>query len=159
MNVTQNPTQVAFEVRDRLEIADAVYRFVAGIDFSDEELFVSAFAPDAIVDVTSNNKMWGTDYPIFEGRDLIVQVFKNSVFSLDTTHAVSNPRTKINGDTATLHTITEAQHFPPGDRTRHCLIKSHYHVDLVRDRTRWVITRLTINSVWFTGDPKILIGE
>jgi hypothetical protein len=159
MAVTQNPTQVVFEVRDRLEIADAVYRFVAGIDFSNDELFVSAFAPDAIVDVTSNNKMWGTDYPIFAGRDLILQVFKNSVFSLDTTHAVSNPRTKINGDTATLHTITEAQHFPPGDRTRHCLIKSHYHVDLVRDRDRWVITKLVINSVWFTGDPNILIGK
>lgn len=151
--------QVALEVRDRLEIADAVYRFVAGIDFSDDELFVSAFAPDAIVDVTSNNKMWGLDFPLFEGRDAILQVFKNSVFLLDTTHAVSNPRTKINGDTATLHTITEAQHFPPNDRTRHCLIKSHYHVNLVRDRDRWVITHLTIKTVWFTGEPSILIGK
>lgn len=154
-----NATQVELEVRDRLEIADAVYRFVAGIDFSDDELFVSAFAPDAIVDVTSNNKMWGLEFPIFEGRDAILQVFKSSVFLLDTTHAVSNPRTKINGDTATLHTITEAQHFPPNDRTRHCLIKSHYHVNLVRDRDRWAIAKLVINTVWFTGEPSILIGK
>jgi hypothetical protein len=151
--------QVALEVRDRLEIVDAVYRFVAGIDFNSEELFVSAFAPNAIVDVTSSNKLWGLDFPVFQGLDAIVQVFKNSVFLLDTTHAISNPRTKINGDTAKLYVVAEAQHLPPNDHSRHCLMKSQYDVSLVRDGERWVITHLIINGIWFTGETSVLMGN
>ena len=151
--------QVALEVRDRLEIADAIYRFGAGIDFNNEELFVSAFAPNAVVDVTSSNKLWGLDFPVLQGRDAIVPVFKNSVFLLDTTHSITNPRTKINGDTAKLYVVAEAQHFPPSDHSRHCLMKSQYDVSLVRDGERWVITHLIINGVWFTGEPSILIGK
>lgn len=51
-----NFEQIALETRDRLEIADALYRFVAGIDFNNEEFFVSALAPDSIVDMTPGNK-------------------------------------------------------------------------------------------------------
>ena len=151
--------QVALEVRDRLEIADAIYRFGAGIDLADEELFASAFAPDAIVDATSSNKLWGLNYPVFQGLDTIVELFKTTVFLLDTTHAITNPRIKINGDTAKLYAIAEAQHLPPNDHSRHCLMKSHYDVSLVRDGDRWVINNLIINGVWFTGDTNVLLGK
>jgi ketosteroid isomerase-like protein len=154
-----NAAQVALEVRDRLEIADAIYRFGAGIDFASEELFVSAFAPDAIVDVTSSNKLWGLNFPVFQGIDAILQVFKNSVFLLDTTHAITNPRIQINGDTAKLYVVAEAQHLPPSDHSRHCLMKSQYDVSLVRDGDRWVINHLIINGIWFTGETIVLMGK
>lgn len=154
-----NAAQVAFDIRDRWEIADAIYRFAAGIDFASKELFVSAFAPDAVVDVTSSNKLWGLDFPVFQGLDVILEVFKNSVFPLDTTHAITNPRIKINGDTAKLYVVAEAQHFPPGDHSRHCLMKSQYDVSLLRDRDRWLIKHLIINGIWFTGETRILLGN
>jgi SnoaL-like domain len=154
-----NAEQVALEVRDRLEIADAIYRFGAGIDFANEELFTSAFAPDAVVDVTSSNKLWGLDFPVFTGIDAIVEVFKNSVFLLDTTHAITNPRIQINGDTAKLYVVAEAQHLPPNDHSRHCLMYSNYDVSLVRDSDRWVIKHLIIKGVWFTGETSVLMGN
>jgi SnoaL-like domain len=154
-----NAEQVALEVRDRLEIADAIYRFGAGIDFGDEELFISAFAPDAVVDVTSSNKLWGLDFPVFHGLDAIVEIFKSTVFLLDTTHAITNPRIKINGDTAKLYVLAEAQHLPPNDHSRHCLMKSQYDVSLVRNGDRWVINHLIINGVWFTGETSVLTGK
>lgn len=47
--------RVSLETRDRLEITDALYRFVAGSDFNREELFVSALTLDAIVAMTPGN--------------------------------------------------------------------------------------------------------
>lgn len=153
-----NVEQVTQETRDRLEIADALYRFVAGIDFNNEELFVSALAPDAIVDMTPGNKLWGFDLPVFQGRDVVIQALKNSVCLLDTTHAVTNPRTEITDDTAKLYAIVEAQHLLPNDHSQHCLMKNQYDVSLVRDGDRWVIKHLLVNGVWFTGEPSILMG-
>jgi hypothetical protein len=80
---------MTIEIRDRLEIVDAIYRFGAGIDFADEELFASAFSSDAILDVTSSNKLWGLDFPIFQGINSILDIFKSTVFLLDTTHAIT----------------------------------------------------------------------
>jgi hypothetical protein len=31
-------------------------------------------------------------------------------------------------------------------------------VDLVRDAVRWVIRRLVIDNVWFTGQPRAIFG-
>ncbi len=150
---------MTIEIRDRLEIVDAIYRFGAGIDFADEELFASAFSPDAILDVTSSNKLWGLDFPIFQGIDSILDIFKSTVFLLDTTHAITNPRIKINGNTAKLYVLAEAQHLPPNDHTRHCLMKSQYDVSLVRNGDCWVINHLIINGVWFTGETSVLTGQ
>ncbi|BAZ15671.1 hypothetical protein NIES4071_75430 [Calothrix sp. NIES-4071] len=154
-----NVEQIALETRDRLEIVDALYRFVAGIDFNNEEFFVSALAPDSIVDMTPGNKLWGLSLPVFEGRDIVIEALKNSVCLLDTTHAVTNPRTVISGDTAKLYAIVEAQHLPSNDHSRHCLMKNQYEASLVRSCDKWVIKHLRVDGVWFTGEPSVLMGQ
>ena len=151
--------QVVFELRDRLEITDALYRLGAGVDFNNDALLASALAPDAIVDFTPSNKLWRLEFPVLQERNLIVQAFKHSVCLLDTTHALTNPRIEINGDTAKLYAIVEAQHLPPNDHSRHCLMKNQYDVSLVRQGDRWVIKHLIVHGVWFTGEPSILIGK
>ena len=124
-----------------------------------EELLVSSLAPDAIVDFTQSNQLWGLEFPVLTGRDTVIQVLKNSVCLLVTTHVVTNPRTQINGDTAKLYALVEAQHILPDDRRRHCLMKNQYDVSLVRDGDRWVIEHLIVRGVWFTGEPSILVGK
>jgi hypothetical protein len=45
---------------------------------------------------------------------------------------------------------------------RHLLLKNAYDVDLVRQGERWVITAMTIRTVWSDGDrpgPSPLTGE
>lgn len=154
-----NTEQMILEIQDRLEIADALYRFGAGVDFNSEELLVLALAPDVVVDFTASNQLWGLEFPVLQGRDTVIQALKSSVGILDTTHTVTNPRTQIEGDTAKLYAIVEAQHLPPNDHSRHCLMKNQYDVTLVRDGEHWVIQHLIVKGVWFTGDPKILIGQ
>ncbi len=141
-----NSEQVVFELSDQLEVVDALYRFGAGIDFNDDLLLTSALAPDVIVDFTPSNKLWALEFQVLQGRNMVVQVLKNSVCLLDTTHVVTNPRIEINGDTAKLYAIVEAQHLPPNDRSRHCLMKNQYDVSLVRQGDRWVINHLIVNG-------------
>lgn len=154
-----NSEQAILEVRDRLEIVDTLYRFGAGIDFNSEALLMSSFAPDVIVDMTPGNPLWGIELPVFEGRDTVIQALRGSVGLLDTTHAVTNPRIEIKGDTAKLYAIVEAQHLLPNDHNRHCLMKNQYDVNLIRDGDRWVISHMLVNGVWFTGEPGILLGQ
>lgn len=152
-------TKVTNEVRDRLEIADALYRFAAGIDFNDADLLISAFAENAVADFTPSAVKLGIEFPVLEGRESIVRGITNSVAQLDTTHVVTNPRIKISGDTAKLYAIVEAQHLPPNDHSRHCLMKNQYDVNLVRNGDRWVIENMLIDNVWFTGDPAVVQGQ
>ena len=154
-----NVEQISLEVRDRLEIADALYRFGAGVDFNSEELLISALTPNAILDLTPGNRLWGLDFPLLQGRDTVIQALRSSVGVLDTTHCLTNPRTEINGDTAKLYAIVEAQHLPPNDHSRHCLMKNQYDVSLIRDGDRWLITHMLVDGVWFTGEPKVLMGQ
>lgn len=51
--------KVTNEARDRLEIADALYRFAAGIDFNDADLLTSAFAENAVADFTPKARKVG----------------------------------------------------------------------------------------------------
>lgn len=141
---------------DRTEVIDALYRFGAGQDLHDRELFESAFAESAVLDFTQPARRLGVILPPFEGRTAIADAVFGSVGSLDTTHSVTNPRVAVDGDRASLFALVEAQHLPRSDHGRHLLLKNLYDVNCVRDGARWVIERMTIRNVWFEGDPAVL---
>lgn len=144
---------------DRVEIIDALYRFGAGQDLKDAELFTSAFTPDAELDFRPAASRWGGEPPVMRGRVMIVGTIL-ALFAdrVDTTHQVTNPRVTVEGDTARLTALVEAQHVLVENPAVHALLKNHYTVDLVRDAGRWLIRRLRIENAWFTGDPVAIFG-
>jgi len=77
MQDTKLPTKPA------IAVADALYRFAAGIDFNDADLLTSAFAENAVADFTPSATKLGIEFPVLEGRESIVRV-TNSVAQLDT---------------------------------------------------------------------------
>jgi hypothetical protein len=93
------------------------------------------------------------------GRDTIVDTIL-AMFTgrVDTTHQVTNPRITIDGDTARLTALVEAQHLLAADPGTRALLKNPYTVDLVRDGDRWRIRRMRIETTWFTGDPVAIFG-
>jgi hypothetical protein len=147
------------DLRDRIEIVDALYRFGLGQDLADRDLFASAFVESAELDFRPAASRWGADVPVMTGRDTIVDTIL-AMFTgrVDTTHVVTNPRVRIDGDRASLTAIVEAQHLLTADHTVHALLKNRYDVDLVRDRERWVVRRMIIENVWYTGDPAAIFG-
>ena len=146
------------ETADKFAVVEALYRFAAGLDLRDTDLFSSAFAPDAISDFRPAGKKAGFEYPVLEGRENIVAALMGSLSQIDTTHSVSNPRVTIHGDKAVLDALVEAQHVPSSDPTRYYLMKNRYDVELVRQGDVWVIQRVTIDNIWRTGDPGVLTG-
>ena len=143
---------------EALAIVDALYRFGAGQDRHDPELFASAFSADARLDFTGPALLLGVSLPVFEGRAVIVQAIMATTQGLDTTHTVTNPRvTSYDGERATLFALVEAQHLPRHDHRRHLLLKNIYQVRLSRRDDGWVIDDLHIRNVWMTGDPAVLL--
>ncbi|WP_084962010.1 nuclear transport factor 2 family protein [Thermoactinospora rubra] len=145
---------VVRELRDRAEIVDALYRFGLGQDLKDKDLLASAFAADAELDFRPAAARWGGRPPVMSGRDTIATTIL-ALFSgrVDTTHQVTNPRVVVDGDSARLTALVEAQHLFTADHGTFALLKNLYDVDLVRDGRRWTIHRMRIDNVWYTGDP------
>lgn len=44
------------------------------------------------------------------------------------------------------------------DPARHYLMKNRYDINLVRLGEVWSIQRVTVDNVWRTGDPSVLMG-
>lgn len=144
------PTSPSFtqHAADRLPVVEDLYRFAAGIDLRDSELLSSALAEEAVSDCRPAAAKAGFEYPVIEGRDVIVSALITSLSSLDTTHSVSNPRVTITGDIARMDVLVEAQHVLRSDPSRHYLMKNRYDVELKRNGKLWVITRNTVDNVW-----------
>jgi hypothetical protein len=151
---------VAAELRDRAEITDALYRFALGQDLKDRDLFASAFTADAELDFRPAAARWGGNPPLMSGRDTIVDTIL-AMFTgrVDTTHQVTNPRITIDGDTARLTALVEAQHLLIADPDTHVLLKNPYTAGLVRDGSRWLIRRMLISNTWLAGDPAAIFGS
>lgn len=146
------------QTADKLAVAETLYRFAAGIDLRDNALLASAFAEEAVSDFTRAAAKAGFEYPVIEGRDVIVAALSGSLGHLDTTHSVSNPRAVIDGEKAHLDALVEAQHVLKSDPARQYMMKNRYDVDLVKQGEEWVIQRVTVDNVWRTGDPAVLMG-
>jgi hypothetical protein len=142
------------DLHDRAEIVDALYRFGLGQDLKDRELFASSFAADAELDFRPAAARWGAEPPLMTGRDTIVDTIL-ALFDgrVDTTHQVTNERVTVDGDTAHLTALVEAQHLLSADHATHALLKNRYDVDLVREGDRWVMRRVVIKNAWYAGDP------
>ncbi|MBE1532885.1 nuclear transport factor 2 family protein [Actinomadura algeriensis] len=150
---------VVGELRDRAEILDALYRFALGQDLKDKDLLASAFAADAELDFRPAAARWGGRPPVMIGRDTIVTTIL-AMFTdrVDTTHQVTNPRIAVDGDTARLTALVEAQHLLTADHGTFALLKNPYDVELVRDGQRWTVRRMRIANTWYTGDPTAIFG-
>jgi ketosteroid isomerase-like protein len=142
---------------DRVAIIDALYRFGAGQDLKDRALFESAFTPDAELDFVQPARKLGVDLAVFKGREHISSGIMAALARLDTTHTVTNPRVEIEGDTATLFALVEAQHLLKTDHLQFLLLKNVYWVKLRRaEQGRWRIAHMRISNVWMDGDPRVL---
>ena len=145
---------------DRTEIADTLYRYAAGLDHGDADVLASSFTEDVVFDFTPAASKAEVEFPVLSSRDVVVKSLIAVLGPLDTSHSVSNIQTTVNGDSATLKAHLLAQHFLPGegprpDRSRHALVLNRCDADLVRDGDTWRISRLTIDNVWFEGDPAV----
>lgn len=95
---------------------------------------------------------------MFAGRDSVVSTIFANIAPLDTTHTVTNGRVHVEGDTARLMALVEAQHVQRAAPSRRLLLKNWYDVDLRREAGTWRMARVRIDNVWFEGEAAVLFG-
>lgn len=141
-------------------ICDATIRMVQALDDNDPVLLASAFTSNATYDLRPFSFL-GLEFGLLEGRNTIVPTLLAAVGKMDTTHTLSNFRTKMssNGKTAHLTCYTYAQHFRPGQGQPHqhangFLMGNQYEGDLVWDEEGgiWRFERFVLWCVWSQGD-------
>lgn len=143
---------------DKSAVVEALHRFCTGIDRRDWTLFASAIAENVVSDFGPASAKAGFEYPVIEGRENLISALSGSLSPFDTTHSVSNPLVTLDGDTARLDALVEAQHVLISDPARHYLMKNRYDVELARRGDVWVITRNTVDNVWRSGDVRVMSG-
>ncbi|MEU8819971.1 nuclear transport factor 2 family protein [Actinoplanes sp. NPDC048796] len=149
---------------DQAAIIDTLHRYTAGLDLNDADLLASSLTEDATVDLGPAMRRIGYDFPPLTPRDTVVTSLIGAVGPLDSSHAISNVRAAVDGDTATVYAYAQAQHFKPGVGsdpavTRHALMMNRYTATMRRDGAQWRIQHLDIANAWFDGDPAMLLGD
>ncbi|GAA2915638.1 hypothetical protein GCM10010443_92220 [Actinoplanes cyaneus] len=164
MTDTITTSSILADLADRAAIADTLHRYTAGLDLGDAELLTSSLTEDAVVDLGPAMQRIGYEFPPLGPREVAVSTLIGAVGPLDSSHAISNIRAAVEGDTATVYAYAQAQHFKPGTGsdpkvTRHALMMNRYTASMVRDGEQWRIRHLEIANAWFDGDPLMLLGE
>jgi hypothetical protein len=142
----------------REAVTDAFHRCVQSFGTNDITLFSSTFLPDAIFEV---NERTMKGLPEIHATGLAL------IFSLDTTHLVSNVRVDMTKgkeeSEASLTATVLSQHFAggkglePGEKN--LMGGSLYRGELKRDVDGlWKFWELKIKSIWMQGDFSVVGG-
>jgi SnoaL-like domain len=142
-----------------LAVVDALHRFTWGMDTDNARLIGSAFAEDGTADFSIAAKTLGITFPAITGRGNIEKGLGGFASGLVTSHIVANARVNVDGESALLYAIVEAQHLPLKDRSRHLLLSNAYTVKLLRSGGSWLIQNMSVENIWSQGDIKVVTGE
>jgi hypothetical protein len=149
---------VSREIESKYAVIETLYRYAAGIDLKNRELIASAFTEDAVSDFRPAAAKAGFEYPVLQGKETIVMALMDSLSPIITTHSVNNPRVTLEHDKAQMEAIVEAQHVLASDPSRHYMMKNRYDVELQKIDEKWLISHVTVDNAWRTGDPTVLAG-
>ena len=142
---------------DRLNVAETVYRYAYGVDTRDFVLYRSIFAEQVAFDFTS----FQGGEPVVMSADQWVAGVRALFTELAATHhAMTNPLTAIEGDTATCRMYVQAHHvYRADDPASWYTIGGYYDDTLVRSvdgPAGWLLTGVTLTVLWRRGDPEIM---
>jgi hypothetical protein len=155
-----NPTS-AF-AGDTASIVQVSYRYAAGIDHRDWDLYRSVFTDECEIDFSS----WsGTPGAVMRADDWVAAV-RSINGSFDATqHVMTNHIVDfIDHDTAVGTNEVQAQHwfsaatmagFGRAAEARWCLLGGHYTNRYVRDAGGWRISSCRLTVRWRMGDESI----
>jgi uncharacterized protein (TIGR02246 family) len=161
MTTSTDPIVLADAVqllRDQHEIIDAFHRFAVGHDRGDAALLRSAFAPHARIDWSQPARRFGVAVPALEDRAAI-EALVTTLTPFDTTHAISNVRSVVDGDRAHSVALVEALHVRRSTPRDRVLLTHFYDTDLVRDGDRWIIEQIVVHNVSHVGAPSVLFDS
>ncbi|RDW58903.1 hypothetical protein BP6252_13379 [Coleophoma cylindrospora] len=144
----------------REAVVDALYRCTTAFDTNDVALFDSAFMPDGVFEVNGRAM---TGLPEIHTTGLAL------IFSVDTTHMVTNMRVNMGPGSAgeekeaKLTATVLSQHFAAGKGMelgqKNLMGGTLYGAELIKDTDGlWKFKNLQIKATWAQGDWSVVGG-
>lgn len=145
---------VRFE--DFVEICDLRYAYATGIDTRNWTLYRSIFTDRVTIDFSS----YSGRPPAEMGADDWVAGLQPLFAGLAASqHSMTNPRLTVEGDDATLTMYMQAEHILDHDEPMAWFTIGGYYTDRVRRTNgRWLISEVTLTTLWRRGRPEIMIA-
>jgi hypothetical protein len=129
------------QIRDRLAVTEAVYRYPTSVDAGDWAALRAAFVDDARV--RFGNGDW------IVGADVLVRGLQSHMKeSLARHHLVSVYRVEVNGDDATALSYATSHVVMASDPGLSRVSVGRYHEQLVRTSAGWKISAIVYELVW-----------
>lgn len=138
---------------DERGVCDALYRYAEGVDLRDWEMYRSAFTDEITFDLSSYRP--GSVGAV--SADAWVERARRRFDTLvATSHTMTNPRVRLDGDTAVCTMNVEATHLVRREGVESwCILGGRYRDDLVRVGDEWRISALRLEVRWMRGDRSI----
>lgn len=140
----------------REAVADALHRFMLGMDTNDSELFDSAFTQDVRWDLFGRQ--------MNSLKEVHVECFDKTIIHLDTTHYVTSIRIEIaeSGTEASLSCLYNAKHYRLGTGTDPTApwfwTGGTYYLEIVKVESEglWKIKLFKMRKMWIEGDFEVM---
>ncbi len=135
---------------DQLAIQDLAYRYAAGVDQRDEDLFLSAFHPDATLTIIRAGTNGEEKVIVRTGHDELSAIPHLIARYAKTFHFVGNHRCHIAGDEATGEVYCTAHHLdtgPEGD-TDYVMLIRYQDVYRLDSAGKWLIASRRLVVDW-----------
>jgi hypothetical protein len=128
-------------LRDRLDVADAIYRYASTIDTFDNAGLRAVLADDVWA-------QYGNAEPV-TGGDALAEWIDGATNDLVWQHhLLSVYHTDITGDTATALTYHTSYQLPRADPATVVVLVGRYHQQLRRGADGWLLTRIVFEILW-----------
>lgn len=137
------------EWTDFMAVCDLKYRYAAGIDTRDWDLYRSIFTDTVDIDFSSYN---GRPPATMEADEWVAGVQPLFTGLAATQHSMTNPRVDIEGDRATLRMYMQAEHVLDHDDPGAWFTIGGFYTDrAVRTRAGWRLTAVKLTVFWRRG--------
>jgi ketosteroid isomerase-like protein len=128
-------------LQDRLDVADAIYRYASSIDTKDAPRLRAVLADDLWA-------QYGNSEPIIGGDTVAEWIAGATNDMLWQHHLLSVYHTEIDGDTATALTYHTSYQVSEADSTTVLVLVGRYHQQLRRGADGWQLSRLVFEILW-----------
>lgn len=139
---------------DHRAVCDVVYAFAEAMDLREWSLYRSLFTP--VIEL---------DYSFFHPDQIGPIAAESWVSNVErrlsrhdvTQHAMSNPRTSVDGTTAECTMYVQAHHLATiAGAKAWCMVGGRYTFLLVETDHRWLIRDVALRPLVITGDERVL---
>jgi hypothetical protein len=128
-------------LQDRLDVADAIYRYASSIDTWDTAGLRAVLADDLWA-------QYGNAEPVTGGQQVADWIAEATTGLVWQHHLLSVYHTEIDGDTAQALTYHTSYQLPEEDPTTVRVLVGRYHQHLRRGPNGWQLTRLVFEILW-----------